>query len=94
MSAESRFMRVCVCLYGVFDCGGVYMHLKYVMYVKARRCRTKRVSVCSEVVSQSHTRTVNVCVCVCVCVTQNGCDFSDMAMSAAAVWVVDSGKRT
>lgn len=35
MSAESRFMHVCVYLYGVFDCEGVYMHLKYVMYVKA-----------------------------------------------------------
>lgn len=35
MSAESRFMHVCVHLCGVFDCEGVYMHLKYVMYVKA-----------------------------------------------------------
>lgn len=34
MSAESRFMHVCVYLYGVFDYEGADMHLKYVMYVK------------------------------------------------------------
>lgn len=69
MSAESRFMHVCAYLYGVFDCEGVHMHLKYVVYAKGHRCRIKRVSVCSEVVSQSHTPIVNVCVCVCAFVS-------------------------